>query len=316
MSEEIEIIRHPYLKHLNIFIVELSYRSPHYHHDFELLYILSGSATLLHNGITMPIKQEDFILFNPNETHEITVKEGTITILCIQFSPNFFQSIYSDIKLLNFDEVYLNRILTNEQIQTLRGLFIEVSYQYVKRQTSWQLLSGCLLGMLVSSLLKQIPWHLYTDEEIYSIDIQRKRIEHIISYVEENYMNKILLADLAKKERLSVGYLSHLIKQTMNQSFQDYVTSVRFHHAKLLLNTPKSLINVCLACGFSSTRYLTKAFLRYEGCTPTEYQQRNIDTDRTEEGMADTEHKYDTKEILSLLEKNRSKFGTTLDHIL
>ncbi len=316
MSDQIEIIRHPYIKFLNIFIVELTYRSPHFHHDFELLLILSGNATLLYQGKTYSLQPEDIILLNPNETHELHTTTEGLTTLCMQFSPKFFENTMPSLKFLSFDALHLSHVLSKGQLHTIRCLFMETCYQYMKRSVNWQLISSSLLGLLVSTLLKYVPWHTYSEEEVYASDLRRKRVEYIIKYVEDNYANKILLSDIAKKQGISTGYLSHFIRDNLNQSFQEYVTSVRFRHAIRLLNSNKSLIDICLETGFSNTRYLTKAFLKYQGVTPKEYIMSAQKPTETKENNRTTEYMYSHGETLSLLEQRRIPFEDVIIDIL
>ena len=307
MSDEIEIIKHPYIKFLNLFVVELTYRSPHFHHDYELLLVLSGSATLFCQGMSFIVEPSDMVLLNPNDTHEIRTSGENLTTLCMQFSPKFFENTYPTLKTLSFDEISLKNILSQEQLHTIRCLLLETSYQYMKRKPTWQLLSSSLLGLLVSTLLKQIPWHPYTHEEVHKNRLRRKRIENIIQYVEDNYASKILLADIAKKEGVSTGYLSHFIKDNLNQSFQEYVTSVRFRHALLFIRSNLSLLDICLETGFSNTRYLTNAFIKYQGCTPKEYLAMTDHLVESKAKAATAEHIYSPSETLTLLEQLRNK---------
>ena len=316
MSDKIEIIKHPYVKFLNIFIVELTERSPHFHHDFELLLILSGQATLLCQGESLTLQTNDIILLNPNVTHEIHTVRDSITILCIQFSPKFFENSMPGLKSLFFEKRYLNPILSDEQIYHLQYLIIETAYQYVKQESTNQLISSSLLGILVSTLLNKIPWHLFTVEEKRANDLHRIRMEQIIAYVEDNYANKILLSDIAEKLGITTGYLSHFIKEHLNQSFQEYLTSVRFRHALLLLNQNRPLIDVCLECGFSNTRYLTNAFLKYQGCTPKEYLHMSISPINNQQDTSSSEYLYPPSKTLLALDKIRQPLGVIIDKIL
>ena len=97
----------------------------------------------------------------------------------------------------------------------------------------------------------------------------------LTQYVEENYTHKIRLADFAQKEGGSVIYLSHFIKNTMNQTFQDYVNSVRFRKAcKLIAEGKESMISISMESGFSDYRYFSRAFQEYYGMTPAEYRRK------------------------------------------
>ena len=71
-----------------------------------------------------------------------------------------------------------------------------------------------------------------------------------------------------------MSYLSHFIKETMNQTFQEYVASVRVGCAcKLIASGGKRMLDVCMESGFSDYRYFSKAFRVLYGMTPDEYSR-------------------------------------------
>ena len=70
-----------------------------------------------------------------------------------------------------------------------------------------------------------------------------------------------------------MSYLSHFIKSTRNQSFQEYVNSVRVNCAcKLISGGEEKLTAVCMASGFSDYRYFSAAFKKQFGMTPEQYK--------------------------------------------
>ena len=86
-------------------------------------------------------------------------------------------------------------------------------------------------------------------------------------------MHKIRLSDFAEAEGFSMSYLSHFIKSTLNQSFQEYVNSVRVNCAcKLIAGGEEKLTAVCLESGFSDYRYFSAAFKKQFGMTPEQYK--------------------------------------------
>ncbi|MDU6263225.1 MAG: response regulator [Anaerocolumna aminovalerica] len=100
-------------------------------------------------------------------------------------------------------------------------------------------------------------------------------IQTALQYIDDNYMNKITLDDVAKYVYLNSSYLSQLFKKEMNVPFSDYIEEVRIKRAKLLLKeTDYSMNQVAEAVGFSTQNYFTRIFKKSTGLTPIKY--RNI----------------------------------------
>lgn len=100
-------------------------------------------------------------------------------------------------------------------------------------------------------------------------------IQTALQYIDDNYMNKISLNDVANYVYLNSSYLSQLFKKEMNVPFRDYIEEVRIKRAKSLLKgTEFSMNQVAEAVGFSSQNYFTRIFKKSTGLTPIKY--RNV----------------------------------------
>ena len=102
MKEEYEIIEHSQIEDLNIFLVEMTYRCPHMHREFEICMVLSGTVTIYTNGEKQDFEKGSLILFNPRQTHEIHALTENSLILSVQVASGFYKKIYSDISCLEF----------------------------------------------------------------------------------------------------------------------------------------------------------------------------------------------------------------------
>ena len=102
------------------------------------------------------------------------------------------------------------------------------------------------------------------------------RLNRVMDYVNNHFMNRIKLKDLADQEGLSMCYLSHFVKKNLGISFQQYINKVRVKNAEsLIANTEKRNIDICFESGFSDYRYLSKVFMEEYGCTPSKYKRTN-----------------------------------------
>ena len=64
------------------------------------------------------------------------------------------------------------------------------------------------------------------------------------------------------------------MRNDRGQSFQEYVTGVRFNAAcRRIAAGENRMLDVCLASGFSDYRYFCRAFRRRMGVTPETYRQ-------------------------------------------
>ena len=66
---------------------------------------------------------------------------------------------------------------------------------------------------------------------------------------------------------------SKIIRDKTRMNFKRYLTHVRLECAKNLLNgTEKSIQNIAVECGFSSSSYFIRVFKTEIGITPLQYR--------------------------------------------
>ena len=95
-----------------------------------------------------------------------------------------------------------------------------------------------------------------------------------IDYMQEHLHEDISRDDVANVACLSPSHFSRVVKQTFGRSFTELLAKMRTDRAReLLARTEKSLIQICLDCGFSDQSYFTKVFQRYTGRTPGQYRR-------------------------------------------
>lgn len=101
-------------------------------------------------------------------------------------------------------------------------------------------------------------------------------IKKVIIYIEENYMNKINLEELADIAYMSSSYFSRFFKQKTDMNIKDFIIETRINKAKeLLLNPEKKVYEVSSFVGYDDYRHFCKVFKVKEGISPTKFRDLN-----------------------------------------
>ncbi len=101
-------------------------------------------------------------------------------------------------------------------------------------------------------------------------------INPILTYISENYNEKITLESVSKACNLSIFYLSKLFKKNTGMNFIDYINLYKIEKAKQLLeNTDMSIINISISLGYDESGYFSKIFKKTVGVTPSVYRNSN-----------------------------------------
>ncbi len=107
------------------------------------------------------------------------------------------------------------------------------------------------------------------------IGARHPKLVSIIERMEENLEDPLSPSLLAKQAGLSTRQLERLFRRYLDRSPKRYYLELRLKKARsLLLQTDMSVINVALACGFSSPSHFSKCYRAYYGRTP--YRERGV----------------------------------------
>ncbi|WP_099467182.1 helix-turn-helix transcriptional regulator [Konateibacter massiliensis] len=273
MKGEFEIIQSDSIKSVNLLFNKIKYRSPHMHKEFELVYNL-GCEAIFHVGtMRKSFQAGSYVIFNPNQVHEIEAAGQNPFMICLQIAPEFFENVAPYISYLEFDSFYLAKYENDR----LHKLMFELSNAYLCQGEHYSLECAALVYQIFKELLEEFPYHITTELEKKSNEEKALRLKRILRYAKNHYMEKISLKSLAKEENLSLNYLSRFIKENLNRSFQEYIGELRFNQAKYLIrNTNKSLLEICQECGYSDYRYLYQVFMKHYECSPKQYRSLSV----------------------------------------
>ena len=270
---EVEVIQHPQVRGLSVFLDTVDYRSPHLHREWELLWILDGQIEIHIAQGDLLAERDSLVIFNPKQTHEFHKLGASCTFLCVQFSPQFFSHGFPAAEGLRFDQTLPSQTMPEADCRTIRRMLAELTPPYFRRDPGYELLCAGCLSLVLRKLLLGLPHRVLTGAESQEQERRDQRLERLIDFVDQNHRHKLCLSEFARREGRSMSYMSHFVKENLGQSFQDYVATVRFQTARTLITAGRDrLLDVCAESGFSDYRYFSKAFRERLGVTPEEYR--------------------------------------------
>lgn len=276
MSYEYEFVRHTEASSIKFFLVSMTRRLYHWHNDIEILMVTKGSVMLETVNQRYRLSADDIFILNSNEVHSLSKTEENNMLMTIQFDPKFCKAYFPDLQKVNF----LDQHITEENRRTcwneIRKYLLHMMKEYHNKEKCYKLRLMSTLNLLICSMMEHLE---YQDSDDHQRSVQKKnldRLNTILSFVKENYMNKISLKDIADTQGLDMYYLSHFIKKHLGISFQDYLNRVRLEKAvELLTRTDMKKLDICIESGFSDYRYLNNMFKKEFGCTASEYLALN-----------------------------------------
>lgn len=246
------------------------------HDETELIWLLRGEARVTCENECYILTPQTLFMINPNQTHSIESFEDTmfITYRFTKSYLNQFQEVYQHLH-------FVNRVYTlDELVKKYREVPLLIS-QLIKLLISPNqstLIRYKIIGyynMFIYELYTMLLRERYLDIKKKDVPIYIERQNKIINFLNQNFLRKVSLHELAVEIGLSDYRLSHLIKEMFGISFREYIFNIRFEYAlRLLRETNFSVIEVSKMSGFSDIKYLNKLLKERFKTTALKYRKR------------------------------------------
>lgn len=257
----------------------------HSHDFYELCYVYNDKVYQYINNDIIVMQKGDLLIMHPD--------------ICHSLYPN---------PCANAVNILIDRKYAHEISEKLFYLYSENPFSFVVNKKSYTLLhteneemAGLIKSMELfpyETLKKNNIMNLYLESTFYQIAAlllsdekngnaftvvngysskSKKNIDEILDYINSNYAH-IDADSVCSRFHYSRMQLYRLLKKATGLSFVDYISDLRFRHAKnLLVSTNMSVKKISEHIGLEQN-YFYKFFQGYTGMTPREYRLKKMNT--------------------------------------
>lgn len=250
----------------------------HYHPEYELTLITSGTGKRLVGDSYQNFESGDLVLLGPGLPHTWSsskVKGKSSSSVVIQFSEVFMKSF-----------LHLPEFKRIENLLTLssRGLFFKDNKAVRDQLEKLPKLSGVERITSLINILQKLST-LKPDKissEYFSAVKGREnenRINKVCQYIQRNAANMITLDHAAALIHLSPTAFCKFFKRVTGKTFSDYVNDIRVGNAcHLLTESDKAVGDIAFEAGFESLTYFNRVFVKKKSITPRRFRESIVRT--------------------------------------
>ncbi|MFE5429787.1 helix-turn-helix domain-containing protein [Peribacillus simplex] len=254
-----------------ISLQNIRHHSQHIHLGIEILFVIRGEIEVMVNQDSYHLAENDLMLINANDVHTVKGHEDNVVLL-LQIPLHSIEQHYPDIHVCYFDcrssKEDNGLYLLFDQI---RQLLAEILIAHYQEQDGSELEINSQIFKLVTLLIRNFKT-THLGQNRFN-EMKDERIRDILTFIEKNYRKQMSFEEIAKRQYLSLYYLSRYFKQAVGVSFSQYVKQIRLKSAvHELLYTDHNIMKVSLNNGFPNVKAFNKAFKEMYNQTPAEYR--------------------------------------------
>ncbi|MDF2720756.1 MAG: hypothetical protein K0Q59_431 [Paenibacillus sp.] len=252
----------------------------HSHNFHHLLYVTGGSGTMVAEGVSYTMRENDMYIVAPGTSHSfvsdpaspLCTLEVKTLVNNLQLETYMaqlpFKMIVPHVKLKLIMEAMLEEAVHGrpqyKEIITVQ--FMELVMNLLRFWRMEEQRGGTCADRLESGEGKP---HLQIGKAGEGEDVASL----VLNYFHEHYERKIVLKDVARRFMVSDAHLCRAFVERYEIPPMQYLNNWRLKKAKeLLANTELSITEISAKVGFQSVHYLSRRFTAKEQMTPLQYR--------------------------------------------
>lgn len=260
----------------------------HWHEEFEVEVITSGSAHFLVADQDFLLSAGDCLLLNQNVLHRVKPHKD---FDCSYSSIVFHPSLILDTSNPQVCAKYLEPIAKHPTLkyyvlrssdpdaQPMIHLLKNIIQENKQKDYTYELMTKSyvceLWARALQGVLKRTNAHSRIENSQAVLD--EERIKGILKFIAAHYHESVSLEELAASVHISKSECCRCFKRRLQITPFEYLIKYRIFSAAISIvqaTGTVSFSDIATKSGFNSSSYFNKMFRKYLGCTPTQFLKK------------------------------------------
>ena len=254
----------------------------HWHPEIEITYVQKGTMCYKVNHMVYHLKEGDIVFNNSGALHSGTMEnQKACAYIPVTFDSRLIYGFFQS----TVNSKYVDPVIQDSMLPAIcidqsepwhkpfRKYLLRIIDLDEKKPDFYELDITICLQSMWRLLLEHITYEPQASREN---SLEYDRIKKILSYIEENYQNKITLNDIAGHIHLCESECTRLFKRHMNTTLFAFLQEYRIERSLEFLQDDQPVSAVADKAGFSDPNYYSKVFAKIKGCSPREYRNHRF----------------------------------------
>ena len=239
------------------------YRSSNWHHELEILYIVSGEETIFIENECITAHPGDIVVINRERVHTLT--GNNFVHHCLIPSDSIFEWLAKASKFNMFAHIQ-----PHIQDIELSTLFLNIINEFrTERKFSTQYRT-IAIQLFLLKLFENYEINYYNNinpSHTAEFKVTTKVINFLRSHLSENFS----IDEIAKELKITTPHMCRCVKSCTGLTIIENLDILRCYTGKhLLTHSDKKIGEIAQLCGYSNSSYFAKKYKKIMGILPGE----------------------------------------------
>ena len=276
-AKDLKFLFEMYSKSSDSWLVKPCYRK----NAMEIVQITGGSAKIQIGTEFVYAESGNFVYIPAGLMFSVVAEGGEASIRSMVFDRSIIEE-----NMVNYETEILhmfyiqseNKVKLFDESHPVYPILVRCmseSYdEYMLKDVCYKLPIRANIYLMMSALLR---YYCGSKNELDKIIYHNVlRLKPVISYISENFNDKLRIETLADKIMVSADYFTKMFKDSIGKTPVDYINGVRINKAmQLLIDTNASMTEISDEIGFCNANYFHKIFKQYMEVSPLSYRKNS-----------------------------------------
>lgn len=243
----------------------------HWHTEFELAYVESGSIAIGINNDRQKLVEGDIAICTSGDIHYYDCIDSESKIILLVFRPEFFgfPANWPDTHQLT-SSFFKKDEINCKNLNRIKNILYSILNERDVKDDFYELFIKAKVIELCASILRYLPTHNSNSANSTKTFSKLKAMQDILTYIENNFTETISLQFLADKFNMDSSNLSTTFNSITGCNLKTYINTLRVLKAEsIILNSRQPLIDIAFECGFNSIRTFNRVYKDIKGHVPS-----------------------------------------------
>lgn len=252
---------------INALLVPIKSSAPHYHSEYELLFVLDGTLSVFTGGEKRLMYAGDILAINPNEIHTLLCEDARNLCMVVQFRSELVSGALAE------KDAVVDLILDSSRpggedasMRAIRRALANLGKAVAAKNEPVELLARATIDAVLYELFSRGRWQRRTDERDGSREFSR-----IIEFIRQHCVDGFSTEELCAYANMSRTTLYRFLRRASGATVKELTDRYRIERAReLLRHTSYTIQDIAIMSGYRSCAAFYRMFKSIAGMQPGE----------------------------------------------
>ncbi|MBD0777520.1 AraC family transcriptional regulator [Maribacter sp. ANRC-HE7] len=256
----------------------------HFHPELELIYFLKSKGTRYVGNSIGNFEEGELYLIGSNVPHLFrnhreyyndNDEEAAVDLIVVKFTSDFLGDAFKELPEAKRLQTLFENANRGLQFSKAATYLVHTHMMGLVRAEGLSRIVGLLKILDILSVSENYGFLCSNGFDNSYKKTEKERMARIISFLNENFENKIELESVASIAHMAPNAFCRYFKKRTQKSFVQYLNEIRIGHAcKLLIEGELQITTICYHSGFNTLTNFNRQFKTLMKMTPTEYMEQ------------------------------------------